>query len=68
VLGLADLAVPFNEGRGIARGLRRLHVVLANALVIVAVFHATTAILHQFVFGDGTLARMMPWLRRNDLK
>jgi len=68
LLGLADIAVPFKEWRWIARGLRRWHVALANALVIVAIFHAATAILHQVVFGDGTLARMMPWVRRSDLK
>jgi cytochrome b561 len=45
-----------------------LHVVLANVLVIVAIFHALTAVLHHAVFGDGTLARMLPWLRKSDPK
>jgi cytochrome b561 len=68
VFGLADIASPSRVTSGIARSLRQLHVVLANVLVIVAIFHATTAVLHHVVFGDNTLVRMAPWLRRSDPK
>jgi cytochrome b561 len=68
VFGLADIAPWFRATRGIAHELRQLHVVLANVLVIVAVFHAVTAVLHDAVFGDGTLARMLPWLHAGDPK
>jgi cytochrome b561 len=68
VFGLADIAPWFRATRGIAHGLRQLHVVLANVLVIVAIFHATTAVLHHVVFGDSTLGRMLPGLRKDDPK
>jgi cytochrome b561 len=66
LLGLADIA-PFSV-RDVARILRKLHVALANTLVIVALFHGATAFLHYAVFGDNTLARMLPWLRKGDSK
>jgi cytochrome b561 len=68
VFGLADIAPYFKVTRGIARSLRQLHVVLANVLVIVAIFHATAAILHQVMFGEGTLGRMALWLRKDNPK
>jgi len=66
--GLADTAPWFRATRGIAHTLRLLHVVLANVLVIVAIFHGVTAVLHYVVFGDNTLARMAPWLRKGNTK
>ena len=64
--GLADIAPWFRMTRWDAHRLRQLHVILANVLVIFAIFHAATAVLHYAVFGDGTLARMVPWLRKDD--
>lgn len=66
VFGSAEITTQFEITAGITRNLRRLHVVLANTLVIVAIFHATTAFLHHVVFGDSTVARMIPRLRRDD--
>ncbi len=66
VFGSADIAPWFRMTRGIAHRLRQFHVILANVLVIVAIFHAGTALLHHAVFGDNTLARMVPWLRKGD--
>jgi cytochrome b561 len=66
VFGSADLAPWSGSTAGITRHLRRLHVLLANVLVIVAIFHAVAAFLHHVVFGDGTLTRMVPWLRKRD--
>jgi cytochrome b561 len=66
--GLADTAPWFRATRGIAHTLRLLHVVLANVLVIVAIFHGVTAVLHYVVFGDNTLARMVPRLRKGYMK
>ncbi len=51
---------------GSLRVLWHLHVMLANALVIVAVFHAVTAVLHHVVFRDNTLQRMLPARRKDD--
>lgn len=66
VFGSADLAPWLGITAGAARSLRRLHVLLANTLVIVAIFHGITGFVHHVVFGDGTLARMVPRLGRND--
>jgi cytochrome b561 len=68
VFGLTDTAPWFRATRGIAHTLRQLHVVLANVLVIVAIFHGVTAVLHYVVFGDNTLARMVPRLRKGYMK
>lgn len=59
--GLAEQTRFMMFPRSVAHGIRQFHVVLANVLIIVAVFHATAVILHHVVFGDRTLARMMPW-------
>jgi cytochrome b561 len=40
--------------------VKEVHEVTANALVILACFHALAALLHHFVFRDRTLVRMLP--------
>lgn len=62
--GLVDLAPWTKLPREVAPTLWQLHVLLANLLVIVAIFHAVTAMLHHVVFGDRTIARMLPRLRK----
>jgi cytochrome b561 len=44
-------------------GIESLHATLANALVMLAVAHATAALVHQFVLRDGVLRRMLPGSR-----
>jgi cytochrome b561 len=66
LFGLAEIA-PSSIG-DLVPVLRQLHVLLANGLVIVAIFHAVTAVLHHAVFGDDTAMRMVPWLRNGDPK
>lgn len=39
------------------------HALLANTILIVAFGHAAAAIVHQYVFRDGVLTRMIPGLR-----
>jgi cytochrome b561 len=68
IFGIADPAPSFMFMRSIAHRVRQLHVVLANVLVIVAMFHAAAVIVHHAVFGDGTLTRMLPWPRGSDPK
>ncbi len=68
LFGLAEIASPFSADRGLAHNLKELHEVLANVLVIIALFHASAALIHHLVFRDSTLARMAPWLRRTDPK
>jgi cytochrome b561 len=41
-----------------------VHEILANLLVILAVFHMAAALVHHIVFGDNTLRRMLPRLRK----
>ena len=39
------------------------HELLANAILIIAFGHAAAAIVHQYIFKDGVLTRMIPGLR-----
>jgi cytochrome b561 len=64
LFGLAQIAAPFSASSSLAHNLKELHEVLANALVILALFHASAALIHHIVFQDSTLVRMAPWLRR----
>ena len=68
LFGLAEIASPFSANRGLSHNLKELHEVLANLLVIVALFHASAAVIHHVVFRDNTLVRMAPWLRKADPK
>ncbi|HJV00363.1 MAG TPA: cytochrome b [Burkholderiaceae bacterium] len=40
------------------------HEFAANLLLVLAGVHAAAGLVHQYVFKDGVLARMMPWLGR----
>ena len=46
--------------RAFAHSVTEIHEIAANALVIVASFHAAAALVHHFVFRDNTLIRMLP--------
>jgi cytochrome b561 len=50
--------------KSFAHSLKEVHEFLANLLVILAVFHMAAALVHHIVFGDNTLRRMLPRLRR----
>lgn len=60
LFGLGEIASPWVADRTFARTVKEVHEVLANALVILASFHALAALLHHFVFRDRTLVRMLP--------
>jgi len=68
LLGLAEIASPLAADRGLAHNLKEFHELLAHLLVIIALFHATAAVIHHVVFGDNTLVRMAPWLRGSNPK
>jgi cytochrome b561 len=68
LFGFAEIVSPFSANRGLAHNLKELHEVLANLLVVIAVFHASAAVIHHVVFRDNTLLRMAPWLRKGDPK
>ncbi|MGO4713757.1 cytochrome b [Bradyrhizobium sp. 2TAF24] len=64
VFGLFQIPSPFVPDKATAHLVKEVHEVLANALVILALFHMTAAIVHHVVFRDGTLERMLPRARR----
>lgn len=60
LFGLTEIASPWAADRAFARSVKGVHEVTANALVFLAAFHATAALLHHWVFRDRTLVRMLP--------
>jgi cytochrome b561 len=60
LFGLVDIPSPWTRDRAFAHNVTEVHEILANALVIVASFHAVAALVHHFVFRDNTLIRMLP--------
>ena len=60
IFGLSELASPWAADRAFARSVKEIHEVAANALVILAAFHAAAALIHHWVFRDRTLVRMLP--------
>ena len=60
LFGLAEIPSPWVADRAYARSVKEVHEVLANALVILAAFHAAAALVHHWVFRDRTLVRMLP--------
>ena len=57
------IPTPWLSDKAFAHSLKEVHEILANLLVILAVFHMA-ALVHHIVFGDNTLRRMLPRLRR----
>jgi cytochrome b561 len=64
LFGLADVPSPWAPDKPFAHSVKEVHEVLANLLVILAVFHMTAALVHHIVFGDNTLRRMLPRMRK----
>ncbi|MBI3699633.1 MAG: cytochrome b [Afipia sp.] len=60
LFGIAEIPSPWVYDRAFAHTVKEIHEAIANALVIVACFHAAAALIHHFVFRDSTLARMLP--------
>lgn len=64
LFGLWEIPSPLMPDKPTARFVKEVHEVLANALVILGLFHMAAAIIHHVVFRDGTLLRMLPRARR----
>ena len=64
VFGFTEIASPWIRDRGFARSMKEIHDTLANALVILAVLHASAALIHHWVWHDRTLRRMLPSVAR----
>jgi cytochrome b561 len=60
LFGLTEIASPWTPDRALARSVKEVHEVTANALVIIAALHAAAALLHHWVLRDRTLTRMLP--------
>ena len=60
LFGIGEIPSPWIRDRAFAHDVAEIHEILANALVIVASFHAAAALVHHFVFRDNTLVRMLP--------
>lgn len=65
IFGLTEIASPWTADRTFARTVKEVHEVLANALLILAAFHAVAALIHHWVLRDQTLIRMLPHFRRS---
>lgn len=63
LFGFGKFSSPWTADKALARNLEEVHEVLANLLVVLALFHMTAALLHHWVFGDNTLKRMLPHFR-----
>jgi cytochrome b561 len=60
IFGLGDVLSPWPRDHETAESTLQVHEVLANALLILAGIHAAAALIHHYVLGDRTLARMLP--------
>jgi len=64
VFGLFEIASPWARDRALSRSMIGIHELLANALMLLALVHATAALVHHFVLRDRTLQRMLPGAAR----
>lgn len=60
LFGLTEIASPWIANRPLARSMKEVHEILANALVMLAGLHAAAALIHHWVLRDRTLTRMLP--------
>lgn len=64
MFGLFNLpALPVGFDKGTVGTFKDMHEVLGNLMVALFVLHVLGALKHQFLDHDGTLRRMIPWLR-----
>jgi cytochrome b561 len=60
LFGLVQIASPWVGDRTFEHTVKEVHEAMANALVILAAFHAAAALVHHWVLRDQTLVRMLP--------
>jgi cytochrome b561 len=63
VFGFTEIASPWIKDREFVRSIKGIHEALAHALVILAVLHASAALIHHWIWHDRTLNRMLPGTR-----
>ena len=64
IFGFIEIPSPWIKDRDFARSIKGIHEALANALVILAVLHASAALIHHWVWHDRTLKQMLPGIAR----
>jgi len=64
LFGFGEIPSPWLADKALAHNLKEVHEVLANLLVILAIFHMAAALVHHIVFGDNTLRHMLPGMRK----
>ena len=60
LFGFGEIPSPWLKDKAFEHNAKEVHETLANALIILVLFHAAAAIAHHFYFRDGTLKRMLP--------
>jgi len=63
--GFADIAPPAWIDPDLRGTFRDLHELGANAILWLVGLHAAAALVHQYMFKDGLMDRMMPARRRS---
>jgi cytochrome b561 len=64
IFGLTEIPSPWVADRAFSRSAKGIHELLANAMVILAAFHAAAALVHHWILRDRTLVRMLPRVGR----
>lgn len=65
--GVDLLGIPplFEKNVELAKTFGAAHGMIMNAILALVLLHASAALWHHYARHDGTLARMVPWLRRS---
>lgn len=64
MFGLFDMpALPVTQDKPTTGMFGELHEVFATLMLVLLALHVLAALKHQFIDKDGTLRRMVPWLR-----
>ncbi|MBA4284921.1 MAG: cytochrome b [Xanthomonadaceae bacterium] len=65
--GIKALQLPdlVDKNKELAKTLKEVHELLNWTMAALVTVHAAAALKHQLIDRDGTLSRMLPWLRRD---
>lgn len=58
--GVYDIPSPWPKNRELKHDSKEIHELLAHLLVVLALLHASAALVHHYVLKDGVLAHMLP--------
>jgi cytochrome b561 len=60
--GVYDIPSPWPKNRELKHDSKEIHEFLAHSLIVLALLHATAALVHHYVLKNGVLRRMLPAL------